>query len=338
MENCRKIIFLFFFLTLLTTFSMPIHAQTTEETKTEIKKSGMAQAPVASGAVLASSSQGPLSVQPVVAGQTALPIAVPKPSVRVVSATQPVETVKEKTISTAPIPSGVIEIGGFKYPVYLYVPKEYKTDRTYSLIMIAPAESTRAQEQVEYLVGLAQRKSIFILAPYVLWPKPGTTPYELDKWLFAVKKDIVERFPIDKKRIYLIGKYSGAHYAAYLATKYPREFSAVALFGDAWDGPFGQLIKLSSDPMNQIPFYVALKAGSNGRARNQGWLDRLQEKGYVLSLAEYPKDETLDELEFKKSVYEWLEEASRAWIAEVAERNRGWKGKIRKGIRDFFTV
>ena len=251
---------------------------------------------------------------------------------------QPAVSVAEKTVSTSPNPSGVIEISGYKYPVYLYVPKDYKTDRTYSLIMMAPAESVKAQEQIDYLTGFAQRKSIFILAPHVLWPKLGSTPIELDKWFLRVKKDIVERFPINKKKIYLIGKSSGAHYAAYLATQYPTEFSAAALFGEAWNGPFQQMIVPSSDPVKQVPFYVAMKTGSDAKTRNQAWFDKLQKKGYVLHLTEYPKDDSLDELEFKKSVYEWLEEASQNWIAEVARRHQGWKGQLKKGIRDFFTV
>lgn len=268
----------------------------------------------------------------------AQPEAAQEPVVPTKSVAQVAPAVTGEIITPIPNPSGVLEVSGYKYPVYLYAPKDYKTDRTYSLILMAPAESVKAQEQIAYLTGLAQRRSIFILSPHVLWPKPGDTPYELDKWLFEVKKDIVERFPINKKRIYLVGKNSGAHYAAYLATKHPQEFSAVALFGEAWDGPFSQLIKPSSDPVKQVPFYIALKTGSNAKERNQVWFDKLQKKGYVLYLTEYPKEETLDELEFKKAAYEWLEEASQSWISEVARRHQGWKGQLKKGVRDFFTV
>ena len=280
---------------------------------------------------------------PVVAPEpVTAPAEIPTPAVQAVAqpapVAQPAAPVAEKAVSTPPNPSGVLEISGYKYPVYLYVPKDYKTDRTYSLIMVAPAESIKAQEQIDYLTGLAQRRSVFILCPHVLWPKPGDTPIELDKWLLDVKKDVVQRFPINKHRIYLIGKNSGAHYAAYLATQHPGEFSAAALFGEAWNGPFQQMIVPSSDPVKQIPFYIALKTGSDAKARNQAWLDKLQKKGYVLYLTEYPKDETLEELEFKKSAYEWLEEASQNWIAEVDRRHQGWKGQLKKGVRDFFTV
>ena len=241
-------------------------------------------------------------------------------------------------VPSASVPSGLVEVNGFKYPVYLFIPKDYKTDRTYAMIMIAPADLAKAQQQIEYLTGLAQRKSIFILAPYVLWPKSGTTPYSLDDWLLSVKKEIAERFPINKKRIYLLGKGSGAQYAGYLAVKYPQEFSAVALLGEAWDGPFSQLVHPKSDAADQVPFYVALKADGDAKTRNQAWFDTFQKKGYPLHLVDYKTDEELDGLEFKKSVFDWMETTSQNWAISVAQSQKSWKGKFKKGVKDFFAV
>jgi hypothetical protein len=241
-------------------------------------------------------------------------------------------------VFTASNPSGLVEVSGYKYPVFLFAPKDYKTDRTYAMIMIAPAENMKAEQQIEYLTGLAQRRSLFILAPYVLWPKAGDTPYALDAWLLSVKKDVMERFPISKKRVYLIGKDSGANYAAYLAVKYPQEFAAVALLGEAWDGPFSQLVNLRSDAANQVPFYVALKTDGNARSRNQAWFDKLQQKGYPLHLADYKNDEDLNNLEFKKSVFDWMETTGQSWETSVAQSQQTWKGKFKKGVKDFFAV
>ena len=241
-------------------------------------------------------------------------------------------------VFTASNPSGLVEVSGYKYPVFLFAPKDYKTDRTYAMIMIAPAESAKAEKQIEYLTGLAQRKSIFILAPYVLWPKEGDTPYTLDQWLLTVKKDVMERFPISKKRVYLVGKDLGAHYAAYMAIKYPKEFTAVALLGQAWAGPFSQLIQPRADAADQVPFYIALKTDGDVRSRNQVWFDKLQQKGYPLHLVDYKTDEELDELEFKKSVFDWMEAMGQSWEASVAKGQETWKGKFKKGVKDFFAV
>ena len=241
-------------------------------------------------------------------------------------------------VQSATAPSGLLQVEGFKYPVYLFVPKDYKLDRTYSMILIAPAEFIKAEQQIEYLTGLAQRKSVFILAPYVLWPKSGTVPYSLDEWLLSVKKDMVQRFPINKKRVYLVGKGSGAQYAAYLAVKYPHEFAAAALLGEAWDGPFSKLVEPRPGALDQIPFYVALKADGDAKLRNQVWFDKLQQKGYPIHLVNYKTDEELDSLDFKKSFFEWIEETSQSWAVAAASSQKNWKGKFKKGVKDFFAV
>lgn len=240
--------------------------------------------------------------------------------------------------ASAPTVPGVVEISGFNYPVYLYTPKDYRTDRTYSLIVMAPAELIDAQAQMEYLSGLASRKNIFILSTHSLWPKRGSTPYMLDDWLLNVKRQVAQMYPINRNHIYLLGKGEGAEYAAYLGTKYPGDFSGVALLGEAWDGLFSQLIHPSPDISNQVPFYVALKAGTDAKARNQAWFDDFQKKGYLIHLVEYQKDEDLLSLDFKMSIYDWLETASQNWAAAQAKENQGWKGKFKKGVKDFFAV
>ncbi|MFH1800356.1 MAG: hypothetical protein ABH891_05885 [Candidatus Omnitrophota bacterium] len=244
----------------------------------------------------------------------------------------------QNQVFTTSNPSGLVEISGYKYPVFFFAPKDYRTDRTYAMIMITPAQDAKAEEQIEYLTGLAQRKGLFILAPFVFWPKEGDTPYRLDEWLLTVKRDMVERFPISKKRIYLVGKDLGAHYAAYMAIKYPKEFAAVALLGQAWDGPFSQLIRLRTDAADQVPFYIALKANGEARSRNQGWFDELQKKGYPLHLVDYKSDEELNDLEFKKSIFDWMESTGQSWKASVAQGQKTWKGKFKKGVKNFFAI
>lgn len=269
---------------------------------------------------------------PAATGQVAPAFAAPAPT-----AEQPQASVPAAEES-APVASGLLELSSYKYPVYVFAPRNYQTDRTYPLIMIAPAESEIAQNQIEYLTGLADRRGIFLLAPYVLWPKSGTTPYQLDEWLLTVKKDVSKRFPINKKKMYLIGKGSGAEYAAYLATKYPQEFSAVALLGEAWDGRFSKLVEPESAAADQVPFYIALNENSDAEARNQAWLDLFQKKGYLLNLVLYQKQEDLTEMDFKKSVFEWLETNSQNWSDVQKTAQAGWKSKVKKGVKDFFAV
>ncbi len=331
MKNWQKSIFFLFVTVFVISFSLSGFAD--EDTAT------MQEEPDEEIGVEESTAISPKAEQQMKLDATTLPDAI---EVESASSAPSVEEIKnpasDEPIQSVSVPSGLVEVEGFKYPVYLFIPKDYKTDRTYAMIMIAPAENIKAQEQIEYLTGLAQRKSIFVLAPFVLWPKSGTTPYQLDDWLLSVKKEIAERFPINKKRIYLLGKDSGAQYAGYLAVKYPQEFSAIALLGEAWDGPFSQLVHLQSGAINQVPFYVALKADGDAKARNQVWFDAFQKKGYPIQLVDYKNDDELQNLEFKKSVFDWMETTSQNWAISVAQSQKDWKGKFKKSVKDFFAV
>jgi hypothetical protein len=331
MKNFRKGILFLFLSAFLVAFGVSVCAETVvEEKKAAANYDETLPVP-----------QAPQGVQPVPAIVPPVQVTPAAASAKnpVLQAPQAVsKEMPEDQVFTASNPSGLVEVSGYKYPVFLFAPKDYKTDRTYAMIMVAPAENAKAEQQIEFLTGLAQRRSIFILAPYVLWPKQGDTPYRLDEWLLTVKKDVMERFPISKKRVYLVGKDLGGHYAAYMAVKYPKEFAAAALLGQAWDGPFSQLIDPRSDAADQVPFYVALKADGDVRSRNQIWFDKLQQKGYPLHLVDYKTDEELNNLEFKKAVFDWMEATGQSWEATVAQSHQGWKGKFKKGVKDFFAV
>jgi pimeloyl-ACP methyl ester carboxylesterase len=353
MENCRKSVLFIFLSVFFIASSVPAQAETVEERKAAVNYDEVFPEPkeardVEEAPSAAQVPSGVRSVQAIVPPvQTVPPAALPKAEGSQVTGTVPPlpaapkfshKDMPEDQVFAAANPSGLVEVSGYKYPVFLFAPKDYKSDRTYAMIMIAPAESARAEEQIEYLTGLAERRSLFVLAPYVLWPKGGDTPYTLDAWLLAVKNDVMERFPISKKRVYLVGKDSGAQYAAYMAVKYPKEFAAVALLGEAWDGPFSQLIQPRTDAADQVPFYIALKAGGDAGPRNQAWFDKLQQKGYPLHLVDYKSDEELNDLEFKKSVLAWMEATGESWAATRAQGPKTWQGKFKKGMKDFFVV
>ncbi|MFA5167840.1 MAG: hypothetical protein WC530_04845 [Candidatus Omnitrophota bacterium] len=343
MKNCRKSVSFFFLSVFFIAFSVSARAQTVEERKAAAnydetfpasEKAQVVEETPSAPQVPAGARPAQTIVPPVQVAPGTTPEVQPVPAVsKAVPRDMP-----EDQVFAASNPSGLVELSGFKYPVFLFAPKDYKTDMTYAMIMIAPAESAKAEKQVEYLKELAQREGIFILAPYVLWPKSGDTPYTLDAWLLTVKKDVMERFPISKKRVYLVGKDSGANYAAYMAVKYPKEFAAAALLGEAWAGPFSQLIQPRADAADQVPFYIAFKADGNARERNDDWLGKFQQKGYPLRLVDYKNDEDLNDLKFKKAVFDWMETTGESWKASVARGQQTWKGKFKKGVKDFFAV
>lgn len=269
------------------------------------------------------------------------------------SAPQPAPVVQEKTEpslfaekpATAhsalpnPFPSGLLAIDGFKYPVFLYAPPEYRPDRAYPMIVVAPVNPVSAEEGIRYFKGLADRKNLFILSVYNLVPRGGTTPYQLDDWLLGIMKDVAERFPIDKDKIFIFGKDEGANYAAYLSMKYPERFGAAALVGGGWDGQFSAIMEVRSESEKQVPFLAVFSSDKPEiKQKNQSWMDKLQAKGYPIKVMDVKSSEEFKELEFKKAMFDWLDTTSQKWDATTAEKNKTWKAKVKKGIKDFFTV
>ncbi|OQA39980.1 MAG: hypothetical protein BWY49_01185 [Candidatus Omnitrophica bacterium ADurb.Bin314] len=238
-----------------------------------------------------------------------------------------------------PFPSGLLAIADYKYPVYLYAPKGYRADRSYAMIMVAPSEGAKAEEGIEYFRGLADREMFFVLSTEGLWTEDDDVPTNLDVWLLQIKKDVLARFPVDQKRVFLVGRDSGAQYAAYLAMRYPAEFSGAALIGQAWSSSFAILMRPSPNPEKQVPFIAAFRADqAEVKAKNQEWLDKLQMKGYPLKVVDVPDAAGFNTSEFKKETYAWLETTSQRFGAVVEKGKKGFKSKLKKGIKDFFTV
>jgi hypothetical protein len=233
--------------------------------------------------------------------------------------------------------TGLIELKDYKYPVYLYVPQNYKPDRDYALIITVPGEGENPEENIQFWVGAAKRKSMLVLAPTNIWPEE--LPFTVDEWLLRIKKDVMSRFRVGEQKVFLIGKEGGAHYASYLGTNYPDEFSAVALLGDAWGGRYEKILRPQSQARRQNPFFVAFKEGqaeaiAAAESRAKDFLAR----GYPVYMEKLGPGEEFSQDEFKKRLLGWLEENAESWERVMAEKKKGWRERARIWAEEFFRV
>ncbi|MDP3921563.1 MAG: hypothetical protein Q8R76_12260 [Candidatus Omnitrophota bacterium] len=235
------------------------------------------------------------------------------------------------------VPTGLVELQDYKYPVYLFVPKNYKPDRDYSLIITVPGEGESPEKNIQFWTGVAKRRSMLVLAPTNIWPEE--LPYTVDSWLLGIKKDVMARYRISSEKIFLIGKEGGSHYASYLGTKYPEEFSAVALLGGSWSGKFQKLIRPESKSRKQRPFFVALKPDqSELMAETQEIAKQFEDKGYPVYLIKLEVGEEFESAEFKKRLLSWLEENAENWQRVVSENRKSWKEKMALWINNLLHV
>ena len=227
------------------------------------------------------------------------------------------------------VPTGLMSLPDYRYPVYLYVPEGYTAEKEYPLIVSIPDEGETPDKHMDYWINVAARRTAIILSATNLWP--DDMPNRMDEWLLKIKKDVTDRYRINPSQMFLVGLKGGAHYAAYLAMAYPSEFTAAALLGEAWTGKFEQLMHPSSTPSQQIPFYVVFEKNAlpDTVEAAKRMAMKLENKGYLISLAQLEGSESFSDMEFKLNMLNWLTEKSGEWEQRTAESNKSWKEKVR---------
>jgi len=232
------------------------------------------------------------------------------------------------------VPTGLLELSDYKEPVFLFVPPNYKPDRSYPMIVALPGEGESPEKHIQLWTGLAKRNSFFILVPTNIWPRD--TPETVDQWILDIKKDVAERYQIAQRHTFLVGSGDGAHYGAYLGVRYPDQFAAVALLGGSWVGKFETLIRPQTNPRKQVPFFVALKENSELIEPTKKFALQLEAKGYPVYLKEVKDEKDFWSDPFKKELVEWLKEKSQDWSQHAELSKRSLKEKMNIAIEDFF--
>lgn len=235
------------------------------------------------------------------------------------------------------VPTGLMELQDYKYPVFLYVPANYQPTKNYPMIFSIPAEGESPEKNIEFWLSLAKRKSVIVVSPTNL--RPEDVPYAMDKWLLQIKDDITKRYRVAPLKTYLVGKDGGAHYAAYLGTSYPNEFSAVAALGGSWIGKYAKLIRLQGKPRRQVPFFVALRDDQGDLIEaTKSRAFEFEKKGYPIYFVKLEGDETFEAESFKKEIMKWLEEKSLKWREIVEESNKKPKERMLITLEEFFKI
>lgn len=235
------------------------------------------------------------------------------------------------------VPTGLLELTEYRYPVYLFVPPNYKPDRDYPFLISVPDEGESPEENIKFWMGRAKRKSMILLSASNL--RPEDLPTKMDDWLLSIKRDVSDRYRTDNDKTYLIGMNGGAQYASYLGMNYPEQFSAVAALGGSWAGKYEKLLRMQKRPRKQVPFFVALKDDQKSLFESTRKIAfELEKKGYPIYLVKMEDGEDFASNDFKEKVLDWLDEKSRAWKDVVAESKKPLKEKISMSIEDFFHL
>ncbi len=235
------------------------------------------------------------------------------------------------------IETGLVELKDFTYPVYVFIPPSLKPEQKYPLIISIPDQGEAPEKNIELWTGIAKRQSMIVLVPTM--KRIDDVPFDFDRWFFQTKALVVNKYPVNKTKIFLVGKESGASYAAYLGINFPEEFSAVGLLAGSWVGRYEKIMQFQTTPARQLPFFVALKEDQEDLYRQTELkATDLVQKGYPLKLVRFQKGEEFLNSNFKKDLFAWLDEQAEKWRVTVEKTQKTFKQKARKAVKDFFVV
>jgi len=239
------------------------------------------------------------------------------------------------------IPTGMLELTEFKHPVYLFVPPTYQPAQPYPLLIALPGENMKPAEYAEKWTSFAKRKSVIVLVPTLMISRDADdVPTQGDKWILRLKNEVMSRYQISDRRVFLVGEGTSTAYAAYLGLRYPAEFSGVALLGGAWGGPLEKLTELSSKPERQIPFFVSLAENTDPIELDlvEAQAMKLTNLGYPVYMEKLEKGEDFQLQDFRKRMFEWLETKADRWRDVILESEKSPKEKISVWAKNFFKV
>lgn len=235
-------------------------------------------------------------------------------------------------------PTGLLALEE-KHPCYLFVPGEYSPEKPWPILVLLGERGEDPKEVIEPWVERAKKNQFLLLALPTLMPE-NDLPTSADQWLLEVKREVSERYRISPFHILLVGTGSGAHYAAYLGLKYPKEFSAAGLIQGAWSGPFEKLMKPSRKHEKQIPFYVAVDPEEEPSSGVEAKSGELEEKGYPITLDASGSKE--DEAGIRDRMIKWFLEGSEFRAAkdeqEPPSRWGGVKALFRQMRENLFEM
>ncbi len=235
------------------------------------------------------------------------------------------------------VPTGLLELEGYRYPVLLLVPESYSPKQAYPLIVAIPPEGKEAKDAIKYWEGMSRRRNMIVLAPANL--RAQDMPTRVDEWILGILNDVMLRYRIAKDRVYLFGKDQGAHYAAYLGTAHPEAFSAIALVGGSWIGKYEALIKPRSDANEQRPFLIYLREDQKDLYETtMAKALQFESKGYPVQIKTVGGEDDLTKIEFKKQLFELLETKNQEWQTIVSESSKTFKQRARQTLKEFFAV
>jgi predicted esterase len=135
-----------------------------------------------------------------------------------------------------------------KYPVAVYVPKEYDGSRPYGLVIsMMNAKSSSQFPKPEYIASLSSRRLIYVgFDPYNRVYEDGSSDdYRVgnhERFILAILYHMLGAYGLDRSRIYLTGFSWGGRLTGQIVPFWPKFFTGGIAVGGCFTVPGGNLL------------------------------------------------------------------------------------------------
>jgi poly(3-hydroxybutyrate) depolymerase len=177
------------------------------------------------------------------------------------------------------------ESNGKKRTYYLMVPPAATPDHPAPLLLLLHGSGRNGQSLMDKWKDLGAKEGIVVVAPDALAPEAWRAPDDGPDFLHDVASNVIAKYPIDQRRIYVFGHSGGAVFALYMGLLESEYFAAVAVHAGALRGTQEPAIEHAA---RKIPFHIAVGTVDPNfpLAAVRATRDQLVKNGFTVELIE----------------------------------------------------
>ena len=208
-----------------------------------------------------------------------------------------------------------------RYGASYYVPADFTPEQDWPLVIVLYSDEAGkgAQFVKAWLSEIGKRHVIVLFVSYLA---PRNVPFSSDERILRLKKELMEKYPINPNRIWLTAYGAAAHYAFYLGACYPEHFSAVALAAGGAQGRFEPFFVYHRKNIEKIAFLI-LYGSNDPSIQKNVFVNKhhaLVKRGFQIEMEEYDQVGHQFLPEFRTKIMDWFQNfplATRERIEEV---------------------
>jgi poly(3-hydroxybutyrate) depolymerase len=181
----------------------------------------------------------------------------------------------------------ITNLGGKARAYYLFVPEKLTKDHPAPLLLLLHGSGRNGASLADKWKDLAKKEGIILAAPDAINTQGWSSPVDGPDFLHDLLTELLTKYPIDARRMYLFGHSAGASFALYMALYESEYFAAAAIHAGALTSQDGSIVERAK---RKIPIHIAV--GTVDRffplAAVRDTRDMLNSNGFNAQLIEMP--------------------------------------------------